>query len=750
MEISRVFILNIISVILIKGCLNIKGEFPRNPLDSTTKSNYYKSLDLSVKDSLEAINLVKSEINDVDTILLFPKKGYKIGKLLISNEVIWVGKTGQHLLFATLSSNPNSKFLLINITVNGTRQLSNVMILGKNGIYEQIPTFQFMDYLAELRIRAEPKNFVLDLDSSHIPEVVDHTVRLGSILAAVFIPHRGYKATKIILGGQTVFDAKDSNLHVPIAMGYEHKRNSYLNFIAVDGTNNFGYIYQYNVSDNQIKFITKSDVKFIHQVFTFHVEDFINHRVSFDPLKERGSGIDIEDSHLSRLTFDIHNINNDLFKVQKVSVLNLETFKYTPIKGLIKSVVYNTKPIWHSNSRELSCKEVMIHYSNKLQHSVELKILLSTDAIDTRIIPYKSILMDDTSLATDGPLEFKPPVMKTPVPKKLRRSRSLPDIQVKEVENKPEEERTPPNTPTCSREDLGTPPNSPARNTEEDVGTPPNSPARTPPPSPTRSPSNSLTSDDQVPHINKVEDDDSRLYVLDSNDKPITDDYFDDYYDDYLDDYLDDMFDDEEFEGEYLVSGLHDSDSISHHIHPDEFPYIDEEPIIPKDDSAHDQVDISSRKSMEKMYIIDGTKYVPFIFLLAYEDRPIRAVSDGPDVIWEAENNKQLLRYATLYLYDNKPVALALFIIDRPTFRQRYYVKEDDRWYEVDIYEYKIKTPYEIKGKKDYNEEDKLITEETPKAVKSVLHVSPMFPVVLGTIFVFVSVSSLLFILFFC
>uniref|UniRef100_A0A3B0NDI0 Uncharacterized protein n=1 Tax=Theileria annulata TaxID=5874 RepID=A0A3B0NDI0_THEAN len=726
MEISTFFILNIISVILIKRCLNIKEEFPKNPLDSTANQNLYKSVDLSDRKSLDSINLVNSEINGVDTILLFPKKGCKIAELSISNVIVWSSNPGQYMLFGTISTNPNSKLILINITVNASKQFSNVLILGKEGKYEQIPSFQFMDYLSELRTNPDPKPFVLNLDSNSIPEAVDHTVRLGNIPTAIFIPHRGYKATKIVIGGQTLFDAKSSNLHVPIAIGYEYKRNSYLNFITVNENNDFGNIYQYNVSESRVKFLQASDIRFIYQVFTFEMEEFINSGALLEPSKEIGSTADVEHDQ-SSLTFDIKDVDEDLFNLQRLRILNLTTLKYTPIRGTITSVVYGTKTIWSSNSHELSCKDVMIHYSNNVAKSIELKIVLATNSIESRIIPYKTIIPDDTSSHTNIHSDLKLESVEVPSSSKLRRSKSESNISyVKPKDKRVERELTPPNTPTCSREDLSTPPNSPAR---------------TPPPSPARTPSNSLSTEE--PFVNRVSSGESHLYVLDSDNKLIKHD------DD--DDYLDDLFDDEDMEDEYFDSEHYLHDPISSRIHSKSIHkhHVDEDAETTDDEEAADEVDISSRKSMEKMYIVDGTDYVPFIFLLAYQDKPIRVVKDGSSVIWHSESAKQMLRYATIYLYNNMPVALALLVIDKPTFRQRYFVKDDGTWHEVDIYEYTLKTPYEFAGKQDPKEKDKLV-KETPKITKSVLHVSPMFPVILGSIFLFVSVSSLLFILFFC
>ncbi|BAM41407.1 conserved hypothetical protein [Theileria orientalis strain Shintoku] len=729
----RIPIVLITNILWLVGIINSKStpeKIAGNQAEKGQNVDQYITIDISSNSEVNSFYFLNSQINGVNTVIFFPNTQKKVQQIRDGNTLLWNMEPNEQFIIGFISKMTGSQDHIISLMVNTPSEIKKWYYQYTNGAYSIVNIFRYLDLFNLFKSKVDRSPFTLDLAKDEIPEVMDKGALLGRNKASLFIPTAGYKANKIVFGGLNVYDGSHIQMEVPIAIAYEIQGMSYLDLMLVKEGQNTGHIHSYQfISDGDTRLMATSGPVSIFDIFVARVSpNDINQPISHPRVREiRRQNLYYHD--IRQINLDLKNVDLSMIHTEEFKVLNIRTIKYMPMGVMITSVSYGRKLLWRSSEDEVRCTNVITHSVSGIMQSIEITILDNTATTSVKIIPFQTIA-DDESETVEGSVD---------VPNlAIRDGRWVYDESVATGQGTDPLNThlfTPPNSPEAT---LSTPPNSPAR-------TNPNTPAGTPPPSPMASPRNSFCSEhgslENCEHLHH------KFYNdVDYPPEHASTNAHDGVFDDFT-------IEDNSFDPIHPPQGFRDNEHGLHGYYEDIDPedYIDsrfDDHSIPG--SGDDMtLDISSDESRSKMYVIDGRKYAPFMFLTPHLNQKIQTVVDGSQMIWDGSMLDQMLKYVTLYMDKEDVKGMYLMIFQEMAILNKYYFKKAGKWIEISSEEYTNSTMYKEETRSD-KEDQKKKSDDKDDSKERELHVSIMVPVILGSLFLIVSVCSLIFMLFFC
>ncbi|UKK01456.2 hypothetical protein MACK_002270 [Theileria orientalis] len=802
MRIPIILITNIICLFGIINSNSTPEKFSGNQAYEGQNVNQYITIDISSTSPVNSFYFINSQINGVDTVIFFPNSQNKVRQIRDQDIELWTLDQNEQFIIGFISKQIDSQDHIIHLMINTQSGIKKLFYQYTDGKYSQIDTFRYLDIFTQLKPNTDRTPLTLDLSKDDIPEIMDKGAILGKNHASLFIPKSAYKVNRIVYGELNVYDGSALQTEVPIAIAYEIQGSSYLDLMSIKEGQNTGHIHSYQFSaQGETTLISSSDVVSIFDIFIARVfPDDINQPIMHPRVREiRRDAANTND--IMEVNLDIKNVDSSVIHTDEFKVLNIKTIKYSPLSVIITSVSYGKKQIWRSSEDEIQCKNVIAHYVNDILQTIEISILDNLRRTTQKLIPFQSIIdeieREESSspnlVIRDGKWDFE----------------QSSDFDNEAVEPQHAYISTPPNSPTApyvSPEDhelrslvaeglksiypddsKSTPPNSPAR-------TMPNTPVNTPPPSPMSSLWDIYYPDAYTLNNNQFDEDFDPKHFgsYDSDDDSTIADSFD------SDDELHDIPNYKLFIPIHPPAGFGDHDSASldsyneedqaaanesmynmmfdyeyiHRMHQqDEYDdeyrknffsqYKDSDMVIEEDMILN----IASKESIYKLFVIDGRKYVPFIFLMPHYNQKIEAVVDDSQTVWDGREAGHLLKYVSLFLDKQRIKGMYLMISQDHVIVNKYFIKKGGKWIDITLDEYMKATKYNMTkdpkmGVEEHGQQgqsDEISGKKTVKSTKDqgkskdrVLHVSIMIPVIIGSLFFIVSVCSLFFILFFC
>ncbi|UKJ89094.2 hypothetical protein MACJ_002340 [Theileria orientalis] len=771
MRIPIVLFTNLIWLIGISKSRSTPAKIAWNQAKNGDNVDHYITIDISSTPPVDNYYFLNCQINGVNSVIFFPNSQKKVQQVSNGTILLWNKEQNEEFIIGFISKQPGSQDHLIHLMINTQTEIMKLYYNYVNGEYSSINIFTYLDMFSALKPTGDRTQFTLDLSKDDIPEILDKGAILGRNRASLMIPKAAYKANKVIYGPLNVYDGSAIQTEIPIAIIYRIQGASYLDLMLVKEGQNIGYIHSYQfISEGDTRLVSSSGPVPIFDIFVARVNAKDINKPAVHPRVREIRRESSNENDIMEVNLDITNIDRSVIRADEYKVLNIKTIKYSPVGVIITSVSYGKKELWRSNEDEIRCTNVITHSVSNIMQSIEIAILDNTGMLSAKIIPLQTITEEsETGKTGNGP-----------------------NLVVKDGKWEFEEPSDFENNGVRQNTYIGTPPNSPARMApnssdeyippedyefasliskapdsiyvDDSKSTPPNSPARsilntpevTPPPSPMASPRSSLYPGKYT--VNGYQDGGIYYNIYSDysyDDTTIGYPYDIDEYSNYSENYSEDaesvddieLVDDRMFDMDY-VDAMHQQDFYDDEYGKKYYYSHYKQSISNVDDNL--TLDVSSEESISKLYIIDGRKYAPFIFLMPHLNQKIHAVVDGSQMIWDGTELGQLLKYVTLYVVKEEVRGMYLMITHDYAIVNKYYFKKGDKWIEITFEEYMKKTNYKTKEDKDQKKPDQKDGNKEDKSNERELHVSIMFPVIIGSLFLIVSVCSLLFILFFC